>query len=193
MAPTTLFCQRKSEVVLGRGKGPSSLCWAPLMQKNWARSKENVRPPTVLKIVSGILREIVYSVHLCDLLGGLRPEQDLKAGVQFLSTQSLQLDPSASIMQSNMQLSFVQPVSVPKQSAQAAVYPRRFSMHLDVHEAPPRHWWPQALRSLWKSALPSLFQTAWSAALHDDAVAEAKKIAASIITEEITEKIVSFF
>merc|ERR1712061_254037 len=96
--------------------------------------------------------------------GGVRPEQVLNAGVQLLSTQFLQLEPLASSMQSNMQLSFVQPVRVPKQSEHASVYPRRFSMHFDVHDAPPRHWCPHALRSLAKSALPSLFHTAWSAA-----------------------------
>merc|ERR1719159_2013551 len=99
-----------------------------------------------------------------DLEGGVRPEHVSNAGVQLLSTQFLQLEPLASSMQSNMQLSLVQPVRVPKHFEHAAVYPRRFSMHFAVHDAPPRHWCPHALRSLAKSALPSLFQTAWSAA-----------------------------
>jgi len=54
-------------------------------------------------------------------LGGVSPEHDSNSGVQCSSTHDLHELPWASVMQSNMQWSLVQPVRLPKQAAHVAV------------------------------------------------------------------------
>merc|ERR1711971_1169421 len=108
--------------------------------------------------------------------GGVRPEHVLKAGVQLASTQFLHLAPVESSMQSHMQWSLVQPVRDPKHAEQASLYPWSFSMHLAVHEAPPRHWHPHLFRSVEKAALPAPFQIFMSAASEQASVEASRTV-----------------